>query len=298
MSPKIIGNVTMATVATLFALNFTSTKLLFDTLAVNPYALLTFRILFGTIAFWTASLFIKKERIERKDIKWVIIAAAFGIILNQGPFLLGIQRTSPIDASIICTIVPIITMIISYFYLKEPLSKQKIGGVTLGAIGALSLIILTHKGFSGEGSSLLGNLFIICSSLFYSSFFVFSRGISQKYHSITIMKWMFLISLIVITPFSFKDFSSSPIFYEPFNWSSFLPLAYILIGATFIPYLLLPIAQKYIRPTTMSMYNYVQPLFATLFGIYLGQGELTIGKVLCAILIFTGVFLVTRSKAK
>ncbi len=298
MNPKIIGNCTMAIVATLFGINFTATKLILDSQAVSPYSLMLFRLLFGTAAFWIASLFIPREHIHRADIKWIIIASALGIIFNQGIFIIGIKHTSPIDASIITTIVPIITMIVSYIYLREPLSKMKVAGVTLGAIGAISLIILTKQGLSGEGASFIGNMLIVCSSLAYSCFFVFSRGISQKYSSITIMKWMFLIASLALLPFFFKSIPASPIFHEPFNWQSFGPLLFILIGATFLPYLLLPIAQRFIRPTTMSMYNYVQPIVASLLGIWLGQGVLTLPKALCALLIFSGVFLVSRSKSK
>ncbi len=298
MNQKVIGNITMLAVAIMFGTNFTVTKLILDTESVNPYSLMLFRIIFGTVSFWFASLFIKREKIDRADIKWIIIAATLGIIFNQGIFLIGMQYTSPIDASIITTIVPIITMIISYFYLKEPLTKMKIGGVALGATGAISLILLANHALGGKDSSFIGNLLIVCSSLSYSSFFVFSRGISQKYSSITIMKWMFLISTITLTPFFYQHFINAPILTVSFDIYTYGYLAFILVGATFLPYLLVPIAQKYIRPTTMSMYNYVQPIMATLLGIYLGQGELTLPKICCAALIFTGVFLVTRSKGK
>lgn len=286
----------MLTVSMLFGINFTFTKLILDDMSVNPSSLLCFRFVFGTLAFWITSLFIKREKIEKADIKWVILASLLGIICNQGIFLFGMQHTSPIDASIISTTVPIITMIISFLYLKEPLSGMKVGGVFLGGLGALLLIFLTHQGLSGKGSSLHGNLLIFCSSLSYSSFFVFSRGISRKYSSITIMKWMFLIATVSLLPFFFHDFSSAPIWTNAVNWKSIGLLTYILIGATFLPYLLVPIAQRHIKPTTMSMYNYVQPVVASGLGIWLGQGELTFPKMCCALLIFVGVFFVTRSR--
>ncbi len=286
----------MLLVALLFGLNFTFTKLVLDAGTLGPQSLMLLRLLFGTVAFWTASLFIKSEKIEKGDRKWVVLAACLGIVINQMLFLLAMEQTSPIDASIITTIVPIITMIVSFFYLREPISTMKAGGVALGASGALAFVYLTHSGLTGEGSSFWGNIMVIGSSFSYSCFFVFSRGISRKYTSITVMKWMFLISTMITFPFLCQDFLNAAIWTQPFNGKNIGLVAYILIGATFLSYLLVPVAQRYIRPTTMSMYNYVQPMVASFLGVWLGQGTITFPKVMCALCIFVGVFFVTRSR--
>ncbi len=173
---------------------------------------------------------------------------------------------------------------------------MKIFGVALGGVGAISLIYLTHKGFSGEGSSFLGNILTFGSTLAYSSFFIFSRKISLKYSPITLMKWLFLISTFILSPLLFTDLIDAQILSMPFSWTNVGLLGFILVGATFLPYLLVPVAQRFIRPTTMSMYNYIMPFIATILGVWLGQGELTLVKLLCALFIFIGVFLVTKSK--
>ena len=294
-SNRLIGNLAMLTTAMLFGGNFTLTKYVLDEQCVTPTSLMMMRVVFSFLVFGGISLFTKRESIEKKDFLWIILAALLGIVGNQCLFILGISLTSPIDGSIIATLAPIITIIVSYFYLQEAISKKKVTGVILGASGALLLIFFTHKGYSGEGSSLQGNVAFLGSASSYACFLVFGKGISKKYKPVTLMKWMFLVSCIVLTPFYLKPFIDAPIWHMPFNWKHTGAAAYIVIGATCLPYFLLPIAQRTISATATGMYSYVIPVVATALSIWMGQGELTFPKILCALLVFGGVFLVSQS---
>ena len=288
----------MLTAALLFGGNFVLTKFVLEAQCVDTSSLMMMRVTFSMFVFWIVSLFSKRERIEKADFFWVIVSALLGIVGNQCLFILGMNWTSPIDASIIATLGPIITIIVSFFYLKESFNNMKVAGVMLGASGALLLIYFTHKGFTGEGSSLQGNLILFGSASSYACYLVFGKSISKKYTPITLMKWMFLVSFLVLAPFYMRPMLEAPLWHAPFDWKNTGAVFYIVFGATCLPYFLLPIAQKRISATATGMYSYVLPVVATSLSIWMGQGELTFSKIVCALLIFFGVFLVSQSNRK
>ena len=187
-------------------------------------------------------------------------------------------------------------MIISFLILKEPITFKKAGGVIIGLIGVLSMILTSDIAASGREASIIGDFLCVMSSLSYAFFLVLTRGISKRYSSVTIMKWMFLFSAVLFFPLGFKEFHSARIFTSGTSvaWGSYL---YLLIGATFITYLLIPVAQKQIRPTTIGMYNYLQPLVASFIAIMWQQDVFSWTKPISAVLIFAGVYFVTTSKS-
>ncbi len=263
---------------------------------MSPLGLTYSRFAFGTIAFWLLSFFLKSEKVTRKDMGTLFLGSLLGVGLNQGAFIAGLQRTSATNASIVITITPILAMIISFLILKEPITFKKAGGVIIGLIGVLSMILTSDIAASGREASIIGDFLCVMSSLSYAFFLVLTRGISKRYSSVTIMKWMFLFSAVLFFPLGFKEFHSARIFTSGTSvaWGSYL---YLLIGATFITYLLIPVAQKQIRPTTIGMYNYLQPLVASFIAIMWQQDVFSWTKPISAVLIFAGVYFVTTSKS-
>jgi len=187
-------------------------------------------------------------------------------------------------------------MIISFFILKEPITYKNAGGVVIGLVGVLSMILTSEIWGQGREASIIGDLLCVVSALSYAFFLVLTKGISKRYSPVTIMKWMFLFSAVLFLPFGYKDVLSSKIFTvgTTVAWSSYI---YLLVGATFLTYLLIPVAQKQIRPTTIGMYNYLQPLVASYIAIMWGQDIFSWTKPLSALLIFAGVYFVTTSKS-
>ncbi len=282
--------------ATIFGINIPFSKMLMPEW-MSPEAMTYSRFLFGAVAFWITSLFVHSEHVTTKDLGILLLGAVLGVVFNQGFFIEGLMRTSSSDASIIATVTPLLVMVISFVFLKEPITMKKTGGVLLGFIGVLAIIITSDFDQSGRTPSTLGDLLCIGSSLAYAFFLVLTRSISKRYKSVTIMKWMFLFATILTFPMGYKDLLAAKIFTQINHaaWGSFL---YMMIGATFITYLLIPVSQKRIRPTTIGMYNYLQPLMASVISIFLGKETFTWIKPIAAILIFMGVYLVTTSKSK
>ncbi|MDR1919754.1 MAG: DMT family transporter [Tannerellaceae bacterium] len=294
---KIKGHTLILLANILFAVNISISKFLIPS-HLTPEALTLLRVLFGCLMFWIASLFVKYEKVSLKDLGLLFLCSLSGIALNQSLFMSGLNLTSPIDASIIATAGPIYVMLLAALILKEPITGQKALGVLLGVVGAV-LLILSSAPAGDHSGGLSGNLRIVLSNLLYSVYVVLSRPLSQRYSAVTIMKWMFLFSAVLLLPFMYKQVGEAPAFHrEALDWTELGGIFYVLMLGTFIPYLLIPMSLKRLRPTTVSMYNYIQPIVASLLAVLIGQDSFSIGKLLSAALVFIGVYLVTQSKSR
>ncbi len=294
---KQIGNLTMFCAVSFFAINIPISKQMLSSGYISPYGLTIARMVFASVAFWITSLFTKKEPIARKDHFILFISGMLGITFNQGLFIFGLSQTSPVDASIITTSTPLFAMIMAALILKEPITSMKVSGVLIGGFGAIFLVYSTHQGNVADDPSMIGNIAVACSSLSYATFLVISRPLTAKYSPVTIMKWMFLYSTIVLLPFFYEDLIHAPLFYQS-DIQPYIMISYTLLLATFIPYMMIPFAQTKIRPTTISMYNNLQPLIASFIAIILGLDSFSFEKAIAGILILGGVYLVTKSKSK
>lgn len=290
------GHLIMIAVTLIFGINIPLSKYLLPTWT-SPEALTLSRILFATIAFWTVSFFMPAEKVPLKEHRFFLLGSMCGVAFNQGLFITGLNMTSPIDASIIITSGPLFAMIFAAIILKEPISFLKVAGVLVGGSGAILLVYTGHHASVNHESNLTGDLMIFGSAIIYAFYLVFTKPLTQRLSPVTIMKWMFLYASIVVTPFYFRKLLTAPVFVQP-TIQSTLMMLYTLFMATFIAYLLIPMAQQRIRPTTLSMYNNFQPLIAAFVAISTGMDHFSFFKILSAVLIFCGVYLVTRSRAK
>ncbi len=261
---------------------------------VSPMVMTDFRILGAAILFWTFSFFRKREPVSWKDLGLFFLASQIAIVFNQGSFIFGVSMTSPIDASIITTSLPILTLIIAAFYLKEPVTGKKITGIVFGATGAILLVMSGQQLANGNASNIWGDLLCLTAQLCFSIYLVFFRGLINRYSPITIMKWMFTGSTLSVLPFTYDKILATD--WPAVEWRTFAGIAFVVVGGTFISYLLVSIGQKRLRPTVVSMYNYIQPIAAAIVAILWGMDTFTVLKVISVIFIFSGVYLVTQSK--
>ena len=262
---------------------------------VNPFALSVYRMVGACLLFWTASLFLPRERVARRDIVRLFFASVFGIQLNQMLFLWGLSLTSPIDSSIIATIVPVLTMVLATVFLREPITWLKSGGVALGCFGALLLVFLSRHG-AGQVSSVAGDALCIVSAVSYAVYLTAFRDTIVKYSPVTTMKWMFLFAAaaaaaIYYRPLAAVDYGAL----EPATWGG---IGYVVVCSTFVAYMMVPVGQRFLRPTVVSMYNYVQPVVAVIFTVIVGLDTFGPAKGLAAACVFAGVWLVTKSKSR
>jgi drug/metabolite transporter (DMT)-like permease len=203
--------------------------------------------------------------------------------------------TSSIDESIVVTILPIITMILSAIFLKEPITQLKAIGVLVGASGALIIVFGGATEQVGSGN-MLGNLIVFLAVIGFAIYLTMFKKLIDRYHPITTMKWMFLFATITGLPFSYANIIEAN--YAGLSTMSWISVGYVIVFATFLGYLLLPIGQKVLRPTTLSMYNYVQPIVASIVAVMMGLDKFGYHQGLSALLVFSGVYIVTQSKSR
>ena len=263
--------------------------------AFSPITVTTFRMVGAAACFWLLSLFCKHEEVDHRDMVRIFFASLFALVFNQGVYIFGLSLTSPIDASVVTTTLPIVTMIVAALYLKEPITNKKVLGIFIGAMGALTLILSSRAAAGGNGS-IVGDLLCLTAQISFSIYLTVFKGLTQKYSPITLNKWMFVYASLCYIPFSYNNLAS-------IQWSE-MPAAacwqvgYVVVGGTFLAYILIMRAQCLMRPTVVSMYNYMQPIVASTVAVVIGMAAFTLQKGVAVILVFLGVYIVTQSKSR
>ena len=273
----------------LYGLNYTIAKTVMNENFVKPFGFVLIRVIGATILFWILSLFLPKEKIEKKDFLSLFIAAVFGVVVNMLFFFKGLEYTSPIHASAIMTIVPIVILILSAYILKEKVTKLKVIGVILGLSGALVLTIYGKSARAGDNVP-LGNLLVFLNAVSYSIYIILIKKLTKKYHPFTFVKWLFLFGLIILIPFGYNEV-------QDIQWHSFTPfiwfsVLFVIIGATFGTYLLNPLALNKLKASTVGIFIYLQPAIAGLYALAMGVDSIDTLKISAMLVIFIGVYLV------
>lgn len=263
---------------------------------IPPLGIFTLRSIIAGALFWLTSLFMPKEKIEKKDYIRIFAASMIGFLTCQLTFLVGIPHITPMDCSILTAMSPIYTMAIAALVIKEPITLQKAGGVAISFAGIIYLIVsrVTSPGGITE-STPFGIIMIILNSLSFSMYLGIFKPLISKYSAVTFMKWIFLFSACVSAPLSLKGLMK--VEWSAIPSAQYAELAYLIICATFVTYFLIPVAQKRIRPTLVSMYSYIQPIIAIVISIVIGMDVLTWQKVLAAGMVFGGVIIVSYSRS-
>lgn len=263
---------------------------------VGGLEMVTFRVVGGAVCFWIASLFVKQEKVRHKDMLLFFFAAMLSIVLNQCCYTIGLSITSPVNASIMTTMMPIITMILAALFLKEPITGKKVMGVFCGAVGAFLLITTGARVASGNGGVLLGDLLCLSAQLCFAIYLTVFKHLIQRYTVITCMKWMITYAAIVIMPISFFRMQQLP--WADIPAKTWWETAFVVVGGTFLAYIFMMQGQKILRPTVVAMYNYVQPIIACIVSVAIGLGVFGLWQALAVVLVFFGVWLVTQSKSR
>ncbi|WP_373725110.1 DMT family transporter [Bacteroides heparinolyticus] len=261
----------------------------------SPLSVTTFRMVGAAACFWLLSLFCKREQVDHRDLLKMFFAALFALVFNQGVYIFGLSMTSPINASIVTTTLPIVTMVVAAIYLKEPVTNKKVLGIFVGALGALILITSSRAAANGNGS-IFGDLLCLAAQISFSIYLTVFKGLSQRYSPITLNKWMFAYASICYIPFSYRDVAA--IEWSGISVSALLQVGYVVVGGSFLAYIFIMSAQRLLRPTVVSMYNYMQPIVASTVAIILGLGVFSPEKGVAIALVFLGVYIVTQSKSR
>ncbi len=268
---------------------------------VSAFAMSSYRVIGAAVLFWVVSLFTPREKVAPKDLGMILLASVFGVQLNQFLYLWGLSLTTPIDAPIIAAMVPIMTMVLAMLFLREPITLLKSGGVLLGASGAIFLVTMNTSGVgsgvaSAGSSPVVGQIICLFAALSYSIYLTLFKGVITKYSVITTMKWMFLFSAVVASVIFREDIMA--VDYGAMSLSGWGTISFVATMGTFVAFLCILSAQKVIRPTAVSMFNYLQPIAAVIFSVIMGVAIFDWRKGVAALAIFVGVWMVTQSKSR
>ena len=298
MSKRTIAIIGATIVSIIYGLTFTIAK---DVMPkyVDAYGFIIMRVGGATILFWLVWLLsrksqeIREEQIDRADYPRIIWAAFFGVALNMLSFFKGLSLTSPISASVLMVSTPIIVLILSAIILKEQMRKRMVFGIILGLVGT-AFLILYGKSSENATNPTLGNFLVFVNATSYGLYLVIVKKLMQKYNPFNFAKWIYLIGFIMVLPFGWSQF-------QVVEWTSmpmdiYWKIGFVVVFSTFGTYMLNLLSMRELKPTTVAVFVYLQPVFATIFAISLGKDELTLVKIISAILIFTGVYLVTQKK--
>jgi drug/metabolite transporter (DMT)-like permease len=289
---RVLALIGVFLVQVIYGFTFTFANDVIDEGFIRPFGFIFIRVLGACILFWLLSLFTPKQKVDPKDYITFFLASIFGIALNMLTFFKGLEFTTPIHASVIMTVVPIVVLVLGAFFLKERITGLKIVGILLGFSGAIVLSIYGKSSHVADNIP-LGNLLVFINAVSYSIYLIIIKKLTNKYHPFTFIKWLFLFGLILVSPFGYGEFTE-------IVWSSFTPyilfsVLFVVIGATFTTYLLNPIALRHLKASTVSTFLYIQPVIASIFALLMGSDTMNTIKIIAACLIFTGVYLVTKS---
>ena len=252
------------------------------------------RLLGATSIFWLIGLFAPKEKIERGDFLKIIFASILGMCINMLAFFRGLELSTPINSGVIITLSPVLVLILSYFFLKEKITVKKILGILIGFSGAVFLILNSSKTGINAPNIPLGNSFFLINASAYAGYLVIVKPLTRKYNVFTLMKWLFLIGLIISAPITFNQFIE--VKWTELPWFAIWRMGYVVIGTTFLTYLFNIYALKKLSPTTVGSFIYLQPIITILFALITANDTLDTTKILSCILVFIGVYLVSFKK--
>jgi drug/metabolite transporter (DMT)-like permease len=260
---------------------------------IKPFALVSIRSISAAALFWITSLFIPKEPVNRKDLLFLFGCSFFGVVINQTLFLVGLDMTTPVNSSIILSTNPIFAFVFAALILKERITFLKGTGLAIGLFGVL-LLILQNGMPDLASSTFLGDVFSMVNTISWAFYTVVIKRMLEKYHPVTVMKWTFLFGMLTNIPAGYHQWSTMDWSAIPFT--AWLQIGFVIVGATYLGYLLITFGLRRLSPTIVSTYTYIQPVIAAYMATIFGQDHITLVMIISALLIFAGVFVVSFQK--
>ena len=260
---------------------------------IKPFALVSIRSISAAALFWITSLFIPKEPVTRKDLFFLFICSFFGVVINQTLFLIGLDMTTPVNSSIILSTNPIFAFVFAALILKERITFLKGTGLAIGLSGVL-LLILQNGVPDLRSSTFLVDIFSMVNTISCAFYTVVIKRMLEKYHPVTVMKWTFLFGMLTNVPAGYHQWSTMD--WSAITLTAWLKIGFVIVGATYLGYLLITFGLRRLSPTIVSTYTYIQPIIAAYLATIMGQDHITIVMIVSALLIFAGVFVVSFQK--
>jgi drug/metabolite transporter (DMT)-like permease len=261
--------------------------------SIKPLALVSLRTVSTAILFWITSLFMPKETVSRKELLYLFGCSFFGMVINQVLFLIGLNYTSPVNSSIIISTNPIFAFVFAALILKENITLLKGIGLGIGLSGVL-MLIMQNGTPNINSNTFIGDIFTLVNTISWAFYTVVIKKMVEKYHPVTVMKWTFLFAMLTTVPLGYSQWSTMD--WSAISVKGWLGIGFVLLFATYVGYLLISFGLRRLSPTIVSTYTYINPIIAAYLASIMGQDHITLVMVISALLIFTGVFVVSLQK--
>ena len=294
MDKRTLGFLAALGATVIYGLNHTIAKNVMPTY-ITPFGFILLRVTGAAILFWLVSFFMKSEKIQKKDWPRLIACSFLGMVINMLAFFKGLELSTPVNSSVIITISPIIVFIFSAILLKEKIQFSKTIGIISGFIGAVILVLYTSKTGINAPNIPLGNVLFIVNSFAYGLYLVLVKPLIEKYNIITLLKWLFLLAIFLNLPVTFNEFVSVKWADLPIK-DAVLPMLFVVVGTTFCTYLFNAYALRTLSPSTVSSFIYLQPIVGIVYAVSTKSDTLSLVSITGMILIFIGIYLVTKKK--
>ncbi|MBK9318239.1 MAG: DMT family transporter [Bacteroidetes bacterium] len=291
MNKKVTAHLSVLFANIIYGANYSIAKEVMPSL-IKPFGFIVIRVCTAAILFLLTYLLLFREKIERRDWPRLFACAVFGVAINQLLFFKGLSLTSPINSGLMMVTNPIFVLVLSFILLSEPITTRRVIGIACGISGASLLIIFGGHITSGV-SNPLGDLYILINSLSYALYLVMVLPLMKKYHPVTIMQAVFLMGSVMVLPFGWGEFTE--IQWHTFQTGDWMATVFVVVGTTFLAYLFNTLALRELSAGVVSVYIYLQPLLAAGFAILLGKDQPNVLHLMAAALIFSGVWLTTKS---
>ena len=278
---------------TIYGLNHTIAKGVMP-LYIKPFGFIMLRVIGACILFWSVSLLGPKEKVERSDWGRFLLCAIFGMVINMLAFFKGLDLSTPINSAVLITTTPILVVVLSIFLIKERVRLSRTMGIILGLVGALILVLYGQEIRADAPNIPLGNTLFLVNATSFALYLILAKRLVEKYHVFTLMKWLFLIGLIINLPVALPEFLEVDWFRLPSE--AILTMVFVVVGTTFCAYLFNVFALTQLKASTVSSFIYIQPVIAILFAVITGKDYLTAVKTGAALLVLLGVYLVSRRR--
>lgn len=262
---------------------------------IEPFGLVQLRVIGAAGLFWLISLIGPSEKIDIKDFKRLGLCVLFGMTFNMLAYFKGLSYSTPINSSIIITFAPILLFIMSALFIKEHISFRKYIGIAFGFSGALMLVFFNDKVSINAENIPLGNLLLILNCILYGSYLILIKPLTKKYHTFTLMKWLFLIAILTNLPFTIGEFME--VEWQALPFIAIWRMTFVVVGTTFLTYLLNVYALRELKASTIGIFMYLQPIIGILYAVLVGADSLDINKTIAATMIFVGVYIVSKQPA-
>lgn len=296
----LLGHLSLITCNVVWGVMAPFSKDVMNTGMISAWSLSGARVVGGALVFWLISLLVpdkwlKHEKVEKADLLQLFWASMLLMVASMSLNIVGTKYTSPIDATVVCSITPVLTLIFSAFLIHEKITWLKTLGVALGFAGVLAFIFNGQSNVATQAENpMLGNALCFLSQVCGALYLVLFGKVLRKYSSFTAMKWMFLMSAVVMFPFLITGFMETQ--WMDLPMSGWFDIAFIVLIGSVLCYLLLPFGQRTVSPTAVAMYNYLRPVASAVLSILMGLALLDWQTSFYSVLIFAGVYLVNRKK--